>query len=93
MNAARKLIGWTLAALVLSFIILSAIFAVMTVSTLAHAGTMPPMPANCTTAKTMNVWYGKVAQQNLLAHRSPMDCKAKLEGLGATPGVAGRACS
>jgi hypothetical protein len=68
-------------------------FAICATVEIAHAGTMPPMPANCTTAKAMNVWYGKVAQQNLLAHRSPMDCKAKLESLGATPGVAGRACS
>ena len=53
----------------------------------------PPMPANCTTPATMNLWYGEVAKQNLLAHRSPQDCKAELLGLGATPGEAGRACS
>ncbi len=71
--------------------------ALLTLSTAASArtmpGSLPPMPANCTTSQTMNSWYSEVAKQNLMAHRSPADCKAKLTGLGATPGEAGRACS
>ncbi|MHB8391455.1 MAG: hypothetical protein ACYDBH_18055 [Acidobacteriaceae bacterium] len=71
--------------------------ALLTLSAAASAmtmpGSLPPMPANCTTPATMNIWYGEVAKQNLMAHRSPADCKAKLTGLGGTPGEAGRACS
>ncbi len=62
-------------------------------SAMSMPGNLPPMPANCNTPQTMNIWYGEVAKRNLMAHRSPADCKAELEGLGATPGVAGRACS
>ena len=69
----------------------------LAVSTAASAmtmpGSLPPMAANCNTPKTMNIWYGEVAKQNLMAHRSPANCKAKLTGLGAAPGEAGRACS
>jgi len=71
--------------------------ALLVVSTGALAmtmpGSLPPMPANCNTPKTMNIWYGEVAKQNLMQARSPGDCKAQLLALGATPGEAGRACS
>ena len=56
-------------------------------------GNLPPMPANCTTPATMNIWYGEVAKHNLETSHNPQDCKAQLLSLGATPGEAGRACS
>jgi hypothetical protein len=89
----RTLLGHIFAIFTLLFVAAALVFAVYSTVDIASAGTMPPMPSNCTTPSTMNAWYAEVAKQNLQAHRSPADCKAKLEGLGATPGVAGRACS
>jgi hypothetical protein len=65
----------------------------MTMPTMAMPSMLPAMPPRCTTPKTMNKWYGEVAQQNLRAHRSPADCKNQLISLGATAHVAGISCS
>ena len=79
----------------MNHLIIAAALLVLSTAALAMTmpGSLPPMPANCTTPQTMNIWYGEVAKQNLMAHRSPADCKAKLTGLGATPREAGMACS
>jgi hypothetical protein len=83
----------------LLFPVVAVVFAVESTLTLANASTMnmsqglPPMPKDCTTPATMDSWYATVARQNLQVSHSPADCKAELLGLGATPSVAGKACS
>lgn len=80
----RKLSGLLAAALV---------FPVVGVASTVRPPTVCHMAKDCTTVAQMDKWYACEGKANLLLRRSPADCKAKLLGLGATPGEAGRACS
>jgi hypothetical protein len=61
-------------------------------SSMNSTGKLPPMPPHCNTPKTMNLWYTKVAKQNIAEHHSFVVCKKELLKLGATIGFTKTQC-